>query len=78
MKPLFAIAVAAGLVGAALKPDPAPSCCAEPAPAGPVPDPKPRPHQCMPYAEVCTACKDCSACAHCSVKGGKCSVCWKR
>lgn len=36
------------------------------------------PHECQPYAEVCTACKDCTACKHCSKIGGKCSVCWKK
>jgi hypothetical protein len=33
---------------------------------------RPPPHECQPYAEVCTACKDCSK------VGGKCSVCWKK
>ncbi|MBE7497112.1 MAG: hypothetical protein HS117_19395 [Verrucomicrobiaceae bacterium] len=33
---------------------------------------------CEPYAEVCRHCTDCSTCKHCAVKGGKCSVCWKK
>lgn len=33
---------------------------------------------CMPYAERCLNCVDCSQCKHCAVKGGKCSVCFKR
>lgn len=46
--------------------------------APPVEGPRPRPGQCDPYAEVCRACKDCTACGHCHVKGGKCSVCFKK
>ena len=33
---------------------------------------------CEPYAEVCRHCSDCSTCKHCAVKGGKCSVCFRR
>jgi hypothetical protein len=33
---------------------------------------------CEPYAEVCRHCSDCSTCKHCAVKGGKCSVCFKK
>lgn len=33
---------------------------------------------CEPYAEVCRHCTDCSTCKHCAVKGGKCSVCFKK
>lgn len=33
---------------------------------------------CQPYAEKCPACKDCTQCKHCSIIGGKCSVCWTK
>lgn len=46
--------------------------------AMPVKVKRPPPHQCQPYAEICTACKDCTACKHCSKSGGKCSVCWQK